>query len=644
MLRRGTSTLYLRDEDGNLPVDCALTPERCLVLVSGDAITTPGKYRAEVTVGSCQAFSKTEMIEFEVLDKPQINFGGPYEVSEGENLVLDASGTTVPDNEAMGDIVLYEWDLDGDDRFEPELGVDQVGAQVTFDTTDDGEFPIGLRITTSTGIVAELPGDCVRECEADIQCETECRAIGKIVINDVGPSCTLGGPFQAFDGEAVTFNNTAASPGHPSDPIASYNWDFGDGFTQSAFDLPNPSHVYGYQGDESREFTVTLELEDEDGSKTTCTTSVVIQDATPLITALAVADDQEMMEGLPIVFEAATEAGSPSDPIVNHQWTFGDGQTVEGEGARRVQHVYTQSGEYEVCLTVFDSDSSQNSCINVSIGEVSPNPELEILTDRLVQGEEAVFDAGNSVSGSPSDPIDRYNWKFTSLDNPNEPPEYRQSLGALTSVSYTFQSDGLYLVELTVWDTDSSAVTTREVYVEDAVPGAEIRPFFSRPEETVFEGESLTFGPRTFLAGTDSDPQDPIDPIVQYIWNFGDGNQITQGLDEQGRMPTSQNYAWGDEGTGVYIVELTVVDSDGSRATAQTQVTVLNRAPELQLFTTEERIGSVKHSNSQWFTSPTRPPMTPQRWLLVSPTPSLTLQPLKAYGPSMVLSSTPPFP
>jgi YVTN family beta-propeller protein len=579
-----SSALYISDEQGAFPTDCAETPERCLTLFSGDAITTPGLYRAEVVVGACGNTVKTETLEFEVLNKPQLNFGGPYLIAEGDNLVLDASGTSLPDDAAFGEIVSYEWDLDGDDQFEPELGVDQVGASVVFDTEDDGIFPIGLRITTSTGIVAELPGDCVRACGANVECETDCRALGVVEVTDVGPSCSLGGPFQAFDGETLTFDQTAASPGHPSDAISSYNWDFGDGFTQNAFDLPNPSHVYGFQGDAERSFTVTLELLDEDNSSATCSTTVTIQDATPIISALAVAPDQELMEGIAITFVAATAAGSANDPIINHQWTFGDGQSGEGEATREVQHMYEQSGDYEVCLTVSDSDSSAADCININIGEVSPIPAFELPAEGLVQGQSGTFDAQDSVAGGLTDPIERYNWKFTSLDNPNEAPDFLQSLGALTSVTYTFKSDGRYLIELTVWDTDSSATTSREVMVADAVPTAGIRAFYSRPEETVDEGESITLGAGTSMAGAEADP------IVQYIWNFGDGNQIIQNPDAEGRMPTGQNYAWGDEGNGTYIVELIVVDSDGSRATAQTQVSVLNVAPEVQLYTTEERI------------------------------------------------------
>jgi YVTN family beta-propeller protein len=290
------------------------------------------------------------------------------------------------------------------------------------------------------------------------------------------------------------------------------------------------------------------------------------------------------MEGSAITFIAATAAGSSNDAIVNHQWTFGDGQSDEGEGAREVQHMYAQSGDYQVCLTVFDSDSTTSSCIDVNIGEVSPIPIFELPSEGLVQGQSAVFDARDSLPGGLTDPIDRYNWKFTSLDNPDEAPDFLQSLGALTSVNYTFKSDGRYLVELTVWDTDSSAVTSREVIVEDAVPVVGIRAFYSRPEETVFEGESIMLGAGIFGAGADADP------IVQYIWDFGDGNQITQSADAEGRMPTGQNYAWGDEGNGTFIVNLTVVDIDGSQATAQTLVTVLNVAPEMQFYATEDRI------------------------------------------------------
>ena len=588
-----SSKILLGDDQGQFPASCEADPDRCIALNSGQAITTPGIYRAEVTVGACDDVVNSATLDFEILDGPQVNFGGPYVVSEGDNLILDASGSSVPNDPALGTIVLYEWNLDGLPGYTPNVGdetigpVDKDGMRPSFSTVEDGIYEIGLRITTSTGIVAELPKDCLDECEADIECEAACRALGTIEVADVDPTCNLGGPYTVFDGEVVTFEQTAVAAGSAADPLGAYQWNFDVNAPQGAIGpnaqtgvgLINPSAVFT----EQRVHTVELELFDEDSS-TTCTTTVTVLDSVPVISALQVAENQELLEGSPIAFRATTSAGSSSDRITNHVWDFGDGNTDSGESARQVEHTYLQSGDYEVCLTVHDADSSTQQCITVTVAEVSPIPVFTLPTLEMVQGGIATFNASDSLPGGLSDPIDHYVWKFTSLDNPGENPDLIRREREEKTVNYQFEFDGRYEVELTVWDTDSSAATTREVFVADAVPTAGIRGFYPRPEEIVLEGESL------LLSGGSSQPGAVNDQIVEYRWDFGDGQSEVYTMDNAGNVSTGTSYAWGDEGTGTFIVELTVKDVDGSQATAQTQVSVLNVAPELQLYPTEERV------------------------------------------------------
>ena len=331
-------------------------------------------------MGACNQTVSTATIDFEVHDGPHINFGGPYVVAEGGNLILDGIGSSVPDDPALGDIVLYEWNLDGVPGYTPNVGdealgpVDKDGMRPSFSTQEDGIFEIGLRITTSTGIVAELPKDCLDECGADIDCETACRALGTVEVTDVDPTCDLGGPFTVFDGEVVTFGETAVTAGSTADPLGAYNWNFdvnppqgGIGpNAQSGVGLINPSAVFT----EQRDYTVQLELWDEDSS-TTCSTTVTVQDSVPVINSMETAANQDLLEGKAITFRAATSAGSSSDRITNHIWDFGDGNTQSGESAREVEHTYAQSGTYNVCLTVTDADSQTNLCISITVAEVS---------------------------------------------------------------------------------------------------------------------------------------------------------------------------------------------------------------------------------------------------------------------------------
>jgi hypothetical protein len=77
-----------------------------------------------------------------------------------------------------------------------------------------------------------------------------------------------------FGGRPITFDGRGSTTPHP--PIASYNWDFGDG-TQGIG--PTPTHVY-VKGDRfgpyEMTFTVTLQIVDAAGDRSTCQTTCFV--------------------------------------------------------------------------------------------------------------------------------------------------------------------------------------------------------------------------------------------------------------------------------------------------------------------------------------------------------------------------------
>ena len=88
--------------------------------------TTYARFRISTAGGLAPdgAAPDGEVEDYEVLVAnvpPTAEAGGPYAGDEGSNIPLDASGSTDPGN----DIVLYEWDLDGDGLF-GEIGADAV--------------------------------------------------------------------------------------------------------------------------------------------------------------------------------------------------------------------------------------------------------------------------------------------------------------------------------------------------------------------------------------------------------------------------------------------------------------------------------------------------------------------------------------
>jgi predicted outer membrane repeat protein len=73
---------------------------------------------------------------------PTADAGGPYVVEEGQTVTLTASDSTDPGH----DIVLYEWDLDGDGEYD-----DGAGEMIVYKASAVGEFTVAVRVSDDDG-------------------------------------------------------------------------------------------------------------------------------------------------------------------------------------------------------------------------------------------------------------------------------------------------------------------------------------------------------------------------------------------------------------------------------------------------------------------------------------------------------------
>jgi PKD repeat protein len=123
-----------------------------------------------------------------------------------------------------------------------------------------------------------------------------------------------------------------------------FQWDMGDG---TLFTSKRVSHQYTAPGDMTLHLLVTM----QDGPE--CLQSVypipVVVHAPPEVT-IYVSPDQIFTGGAhdTVIFEAITH-GEAS--IWNYTWDFGDGEQALGQ---RVKHMYRQSGQFQVTVTLSD--------------------------------------------------------------------------------------------------------------------------------------------------------------------------------------------------------------------------------------------------------------------------------------------------
>ncbi len=107
-----------------------------------------------------------------------------------------------------------------------------------------------------------------------------------------------------------------------------------------------------------------------------------------------------------------------------------------------------------------------------------------------------------------------------------------------------------------------AAKTSTYNYTVKAPPNLSPLASFRESAKTILTGEVIYFDA--------SESYDPDGYIVSYFWNFGDGTSITS-------PDALANHVYLDD--GVYTVTLTVLDNDGSTATATSSKTVSNRSP-----------------------------------------------------------------
>ncbi len=273
-----------------------------------------GTYTVTLTVtdddGTTDSVSQTVM----VLDlTPTAGFDwAPDPQEEGSAILFSDLSTSAPDP-----IVGWSWDFAG------LGGSSDQNAAFTFD--DDGDYLVTLTVTDEDG-------------STDTVSQT-------VTVLDLAPTAGFDwAPDPQDEGVAVAF--TDASTSFPDDVVA-WSWDFGGLGTSSD---QNPSFTF----DDHGIYTVTLMVEDDDGTTDTVSHTVTIVDLGPTAEFTWAPDPQD--EGAAVAFTDAST--SYPDDVVAWSWDF------DGLGTSAVQNpsfMFIDAGTYTVTLTVTDDDGSADS-------------------------------------------------------------------------------------------------------------------------------------------------------------------------------------------------------------------------------------------------------------------------------------------
>lgn len=336
-------------------------------------------------------------------------------------------------------------------------------------------------------------------------------------------------------GQTVNFDgsNSQAS----DSPITGYGWTFGDGGKAEG---AKTAHVYKTPG----QYRAVLRVKDD--SEHPCNVGLATRRVVVNFAPVAEAGtDQSAIIGQTVIVSGG--ASYDVDGIIEtYRWSMGDGTVLEGE---TVTHQYSDSGSYQVLLTIIDDSGVANNLATDGMRvEVNAPPEPSfIIPDRPVSPSELAMLDG-SASMDPDGQILSYIWDFGD-----------GAMGEGPVVDYAWTRAGEYTVTLTVEDDSGTASALQSV--------SRIIRVDAPPVANAGADQFVTASEVTFSGGGSVDPDGT---VTEWLWDFGDGGS-----------GSGQNVKHAYLRPGTYEVALTVRDDSGAplntdRATMQLTV---NAAP-----------------------------------------------------------------
>lgn len=162
-------------------------------------------------------------------------------------------------------------------------------------------------------------------------------------------------PTAPVDHQRVLFD-ASLSQAPSNNPIASYQWSFGDGGTASG---RTATHEFNTPGT----YIVSLTITDAYG-RSASTSQILNVSAGVNPTATFAFSPTDPLPGVQVNFNASASRAAPGRTIVSYSWDFGDGKP--GASGPVVSHTYTAFGNYTVTLVVTD-DAGRTGVVSQGI-------------------------------------------------------------------------------------------------------------------------------------------------------------------------------------------------------------------------------------------------------------------------------------
>ncbi|HEC76291.1 MAG TPA: PKD domain-containing protein, partial [Thermoplasmatales archaeon] len=333
-------------------------------------------------------------------------------------------------------------------------------------------------------------------------------------------------PLQPTDMDEVIFSDLSYDlDGY----IANYTWQFGDGSIAYG---KNVTHMYLDDGT----YYVNLTITDDDGATANITKVIIVKNVPPVANFSFSPEEINTSD----VIQFNDLSYDLDGYIANYTWQFGDGSIAYG---KNVTHMYLDDGTYYVNLTITDGDGATANITKVIIVKnVPPVADFSWLPLQPTDMDEVIFsDLSYDLDGY----IANYTWQFGD-----------GSIAYGKNVTHMYLDDGTYYVNLTITDDDGATANITKVIIVKNVPP--VADFVYLPEKPT-DLDVIQFTSTSY----DGDGY-----IVNYTWNFGNGN-ISYVANPTHKYPNN----------AVYMVTLIVKDDDGEVSEITKSILIENVPP-----------------------------------------------------------------
>ena len=504
------------------------------VVEQGDDATTfsrafddAGEYNVTLTATDDEGATDSETHEVTIENRPPVveQERAPEVPLVDESVTFDAGDSFDRD----GEIVAYEWDLDGDGA------TDATGETIDHAFENGGEQDVTLTVTDDDGAANESTATVFVNTppEAAFSEETPELTLNEVTL-DAGASSDEEGAVTSYewtvDGEPLTSADSIDVVGTASDD-------------ESLTIVATASGTY----------PVTLTVEDEFGATDSVTEELVIENRPPVVVLETLFDDA-------VVGETAGFSGSESfdrdGDIVEFEWLI-DGTPVTETDESVYEHTFQESGDRELTLRVTDDDGASNETTQPVYVREQPDATFDAPDEQLTLED---LTLNSTATTDPVGDIVEREWTVERYDEDADEFDTVATASGETA-EYVPQENGTFRVTHSVVDdADVTDETATNVTVLNRPPDAEIMTFPEGMDQPV-AGKPL------LLNGTAS--TDPDGEVVAYEWQIGDEVVSDEPV-----------YTFEPE-AGTVDVTLTVIDNDGATNTTVQTVDV-RAAPTIE--------------------------------------------------------------